>query len=115
MKNQILLSEIAYVASQSNADAIDWLRLIDTAINTITEGILIAGQNGNFAETMICDDEWNEFPLAIIASSNTDIIPHLVEIDGEIYNADFAVRVLACYIASSDHVRETQEILARVS
>lgn len=115
MDYQLTTQEIEYVALNSNVYASDWLRLLDIAINTIAEGIFIAGKQKGFAETMICDDEWNEFPLAIIASKNTKVMPHMVEIDGEFYNADYAVRVLATYIASVNHVRETATVLDRVA
>ena len=115
MNYQLTIEEITYVATNSNAHASNWLRLLETAINTIAEGIFIASENGGYADTDICDDEWFYFPLEIRASENTDIMPHLVSVDGQWYNADFAVRVLAVYLNSSTHARDVAEINERIA
>jgi hypothetical protein len=38
-------------------------------------------------------------------------MPHMVEIEGTIYNADYAIRVLACYLNSVEFMHLQERVI----
>jgi hypothetical protein len=108
------IQEIAHIRQFSNAPITDVLHLLEDAYYTLAHGISLALEaECNLTGTVI-DNEWTEFEITIIPSANVAIMPHMVEIEGTIYNVDYAVRVLACYLNSVEFMR-LQERVVKIS
>ena len=108
----IELQEIAHVHQHSNAHISDVLHLLETSYYTLLDAISQALEIESSLTGMVCDNEWTEFEITVYPSGNTAIMPHMVEIDGTIYNADYAVRVLACYMSSYDHMQLRNRVVS---
>lgn len=108
----INLSEIQYLQNTIDASLDDIQYLVDCAVETITEALLIARESASYEATgFITDNEWNTLELTAIYSPNSEIMPHLIIFDNMTYNAEFAVRVLASYLYSIE-LQQLQERLA---
>ena len=104
------ISEIQYVRTQSNAVIRDVLHLLESSYATLAHGISNALEAEGNITGYIEDNHANEFVITIIPSPNTAIMPHCVEIEGIIYTADYAIRVLACCLADIEFVRITERL-----
>lgn len=105
------IQEIAHVRQFSNAHISDVLHLLEDAYYTLAHGISLALEAEHNLTGYIIDNEWTEFEITIIPSPNTAIMPHMVQIDGTIYNADYAVRVLACYLSSVEFMHLQERVI----
>lgn len=108
----IEISEIQHLRQHSNAKIGEVLYLLEDAYHTIADALSQSIEaDGRAVSGVVIDNEFIPFVVTAYASANTAIQPHIIEIDGVMYNAEYAVRVLACYLASVEFVRFAERVI----